>query len=180
MALWKALALLAMMVPAVMPRRQDKPALTTKAALSHIYVQRWLQGLWTMYIYVGPRNQKRSDCETIVSWKRTRTWCSKNQNGNVTSGDPTKVTIMVTITECLIKPSRLFDRTWLSLKWRRLKGLRRAVLSLREGDYLRRVWQASKLQRSSFVNKPTGTDCNCYEQAQWLWDRLSFIKTDNI
>ena len=37
MTLWKALALLAMMVPAVVAKRPEKPVLTTRMALSHIY-----------------------------------------------------------------------------------------------------------------------------------------------
>jgi hypothetical protein len=37
MTLWKALALLAMMVPAVVAKRQEKPVLSTRMALSYIY-----------------------------------------------------------------------------------------------------------------------------------------------
>ena len=37
MALWRALALLSMMVPAVVSKRQEKPVLSTRMALSHIY-----------------------------------------------------------------------------------------------------------------------------------------------
>ena len=37
MALWRALALLSMMVPAVVSKRLEKPVLSTRMALSHIY-----------------------------------------------------------------------------------------------------------------------------------------------
>ena len=37
MALWRALALLSMMVPAVVSKRQEKPVLSTRMALSHTY-----------------------------------------------------------------------------------------------------------------------------------------------
>ena len=37
LALWRALALLSMMVPAVVAKRQEKPVLSTRMALSYIY-----------------------------------------------------------------------------------------------------------------------------------------------
>ena len=37
MALWRALALLSMMVPAAVSKHQEKPVLSTRMALSHIY-----------------------------------------------------------------------------------------------------------------------------------------------
>ena len=37
MALWKALVLLAMMVPAVVAKRQERPVLSTRMALAHVY-----------------------------------------------------------------------------------------------------------------------------------------------